>query len=177
MIIVSSLEEAVNAFREHKPSHVVSILDSEEPLPKVFEALPPENHLKVIENCSSAIPCNNGANPSRCCKLIRFGKHWMETTNAEKPLLIHCHQGVARSTAAAYIMLCAIEQGQSEKAIAERLRSAAPHAEPNLLLVSEADAALRRHDRMVDAILDLCPLLRNDLGANCDLASRRLTRP
>ncbi len=157
MIIVSSLEDAQKAFREHKPSHVVSILDSEEPLPKAFADLPPENHLKVIENCSSATPCANGENAPRCRKLISFAQQWMETTNAKTPLLIHCHQGVARSTAAAYIMLCALEEGHSEKAIAERLRNAAPHAEPNLLLVSEADAALCRHDRMIEAILDLCP--------------------
>ncbi|MHA7872274.1 MAG: tyrosine phosphatase family protein, partial [Hyphococcus sp.] len=76
---------------------------------------------------------------------------------AKSPILIHCNEGAARSMAIAYILLCAIDRDHSEKDLAARLRQAAPHADPNLLLISEADAALGRDDRMVEAILDLCP--------------------
>ncbi len=66
--------------------------------------------------------------------------------------------------AAAYIILCAAQDGVCEREIANGLRKAAPHADPNILLISEADKLMGRNDRMVEAILDLPPCS----GANCD---------
>jgi len=153
MIVVSSLGHSEEAFRKYKPSHVISILDYEEPTPPLFDTLPAENHIKLIENCSAASNCNGPHELSRCEKLIALARRW----DGAAPILIHCHQGVSRSMAAAYILMCALAEGRCEKEIAAHLRKAAPHADPNLLLVSEADALLGRNDRMVQAILDLCP--------------------
>ena len=152
MIVVSSLNHAEEAFRRYRPSHVVSILDCEEPTPPAFDALAPENHITLIENCSESAQCDEDKQ-SRCDRLIALARRW----DRKAPVLIHCNQGVARSMAAAYILMCAVEDEHCEKDIAERLRKAAPHADPNLLLVSEADSLLDRDDRMVEAILDLCP--------------------
>lgn len=153
MIIVSSLGHSEEAFRRFKPSHVISILDYDEPTPPIFDTLPAENHLRLIENCSAAANCNEAGDPSRCEKLIALAKSW----EGDSPILIHCHQGVSRSMAAAYIIMCAVAEKRCEKEIAQHLRKAAPHADPNLLLISEADALLGRDDRMVEAVLDLCP--------------------
>lgn len=150
MIVVSSLDHAAEAFERFRPSHVVSILDHEEATPPAFATLAPENHLQLIGNCSETAPCDDAA---RCDKLLKFARRW----DRKAPLLVHCNQGVARSMAAAYIVMCAVEEGRCEKALANRLRNAAPHADPNLLLISEADALLNRDDRMVEAILDLSP--------------------
>ncbi len=146
-IIVSPLEKSEAAFRQHRPSHVVSILDNDEPTPPVFDTLPPENHIKLIENCSRP------GGQARCETLIALAKSW----DGAAPILIHCNKGVARSMAAAYILMCAHNDKLCEKAAAMQLRQAAPHADPNILLISEADALLGRDDRMIEAILDLCP--------------------
>ena len=155
MIIVSSLEHAGAAFKQYAPAYVISILDNDEPTPPVFDSVPAENHLKLIEDCSRSsdpMDCEN-----RCAKLLAIAERWRADAEPRGPILIHCHQGVARSMAVAYILMCAIEQNNCERKIADRLRSAAPHADPNLMLVSEADAMMDRNDRMVEAILDLCP--------------------
>lgn len=152
MIVVSSLSHAAEAYKRFQPSHVVSILDHEEAALPGFEGLAPENHLLLISNCSEKDNCKESETP-RCDKLITLAKNW----DHKAPVLIHCVEGVARSMAAAYIIMCAVEEGHCEKAIAERLRKAAPHADPNLLLISEADDLLQRNDRMVEAILDLHP--------------------
>jgi len=152
MIIVSSLEHAVEAFRRYKPGYVVSILEFGEPTPPIFDTLAPENHIKLIENCSQAAKSGD-CGLTRCATLANLAARW----DGQSPILIHCNQGVARSTAAAYIIMCEIQPNHCEREIATRLRKAAPHAEPNLLLVSEADALLGRNDRMIEAILDLCP--------------------
>ncbi len=155
MIVVSTLEHAEDAFKKYAPGFVISVLDTDEPTPPVFKSIPKGNHLKIIEDCSKAANVEDCEN--RCAKLLALAKNWRAAPAPKPPILIHCHKGVSRSMAIAYVLMCAIETGKCERKIASRLREAAPHADPNLMLVSEADAMLERDDRMVEAILDLCP--------------------
>lgn len=151
MIVVSSFDHAPAAFAQYQPSHVISILDRDEPLSS-FKGLGASHHLRLIGDCSRNAACADD-DDSRCAQLIAFAERWDRCA----PLLIHCSEGVARSMAAAFIILCAVEKDTPESEIAARIRQAAPHADPNLLLVAEADKLLGRQDRMVEAILDLCP--------------------
>lgn len=68
------------------------------------------------------------------------------------PLLVHCYAGVSRSTAAAYMAVCALRPARAESAIAHRLRQASPTATPNRRLIAVADSVLERDGRMVAAI-------------------------
>ena len=81
-------------------------------------------------------------------QLIAFVERW----DRQHPLLIHCYAGVSRSTAAAYISVCALDKGRSEHEIALRLRALSPTATPNPLLVSIADEMLGRKGRMSAAM-------------------------
>ena len=80
--------------------------------------------------------------------LLRFFRSW----DREAPLLIHCYAGVSRSTAAAFMAVCALAPERSEDEIADALRHASPTATPNQRLVALADVALGRSDRMVRAV-------------------------
>lgn len=71
---------------------------------------------------------------------------------ADATLLIHCHAGVSRSTAAAYVLACAHGSPGEEGAWAARLRQASPEATPNALMIALADQALARGGAMVRAI-------------------------
>lgn len=80
--------------------------------------------------------------------LLDFVSKWDRTA----PMIIHCYAGISRSTAAAFIALCALNPGTSEALIARRLREASPWATPNRRLVRLGDEALSRDGRMVEAI-------------------------
>ena len=67
-------------------------------------------------------------------------------------MVVHCYAGISRSTAAAYIGLCALRPDLDEFLLAERLRRAAPSATPNARLVAAADRLLGRRGRMSEAI-------------------------
>ena len=86
-------------------------------------------------------------------QLIDFVESW----DRADPLLIHCHAGISRSTAAAFVALCALNPGACEMAIAVRLRDASPKAWPNRLLVNHADRLLKRRGRMIRAIDHIGP--------------------
>jgi len=145
LIVISSLEAASDAFARYKPGYVISILDRDDAAPAAFCELPASPHLNLSHSA-----CETEMAPA----ILDIAKRWAQS---DENILIHCHRGVARSTAIAYILTCVRECGVCEEAIAKRLRNAAPHADPNVRLVSEADALLGREDRMVGAILDMCP--------------------
>jgi predicted protein tyrosine phosphatase len=81
-------------------------------------------------------------------QLIEFAKAW----DRNEPLVIHCHAGVSRSTAAAFIIACALAPSRRETEIAEAIRRASHTATPNRRMVAIADAMLKRNGRMVAAI-------------------------
>jgi predicted protein tyrosine phosphatase len=81
-------------------------------------------------------------------QLIAFAKTW----DRNEPLVVHCHAGVSRSTAAAFIIACVLTPSRHETEIAEAIRRASHTATPNRRMVTIADALLKRSGRMVAAI-------------------------
>jgi predicted protein tyrosine phosphatase len=80
--------------------------------------------------------------------LLSFVSQW----DRKQPIVVHCFAGISRSTAAAFIMLCALRPEKGEDEIALRLRLASPSATPNIRLVGFADRLLEREGRMIAAI-------------------------
>ena len=67
-------------------------------------------------------------------------------------MLVHCYAGISRSTAAAFIALCALNPHTPEELIASGLRSSSDTASPNRLFIALADKVLRRDGRMIAAV-------------------------
>jgi predicted protein tyrosine phosphatase len=80
--------------------------------------------------------------------LVAFARRW----DRRAPLLIHCYAGVSRSTAAAYVALCALAPHRPEEEIAQALRRASPTATPNARIVALGDDHLGRAGRMTAAV-------------------------
>ncbi len=112
------------------------------------------NHLKIAIN--DIIAPQEGlthASAQHVEELIAFARVW----SRKGPMVVHCWAGISRSTAAAYISLCALNPDVPEKLIAQRLRQASAFASPNRLLVQLADDILGRRGRMSDAIALIGP--------------------
>jgi predicted protein tyrosine phosphatase len=80
--------------------------------------------------------------------LIRFVREWDRTA----PLVIHCFAGISRSTAGAFVTVCALNPHRDEVEIAQALRTASPTATPNARIVEIGDELLGRRGRMRAAI-------------------------
>ena len=106
-------------------------------------------HLKLVMHDIDEL--RDGYTPpseAHVADLLDFVGKW----DCTAPMIIHCYAGISRSTAAAFIALCALNPATPEALIARRLREASASATPNRRLVMLGDAALGRDGRMVDAI-------------------------
>ena len=67
-------------------------------------------------------------------------------------LLVHCHMGVSRSTAAMLTLLAQSNPQESEDSLFERLAEIRPQAWPNSLMIGFADELLSRDGRLTAAL-------------------------
>lgn len=81
-------------------------------------------------------------------QLIDFARAW----DRKNPLVVHCFSGLTRSTAADFIILCALNETIPPPLIALRLREASDTAAPNRVMVAVADQLLGRKGSMIGAI-------------------------
>lgn len=147
-LVVSSLADLPGTVATHGALDVVTLINADTPVERP-SGIAPERHLFLGMNDISA-PSEGLTQPgeNHLDQLLEFGLRW----DRHQPLAIHCWAGISRSTAAAYILACAINPALDEMALAQELRRRAPSATPNALLVSLADSRLGRQGRMIEAI-------------------------
>ena len=132
-------------------SHLVTLINGETPI-STPSSIEPDRHLRLAMNdiCEPqpglVLPCE-----THVADLINFARDW----DRQAPLLIHCWAGISRSTAAAFISLCALNPKGLELELARALRRASPTAYPNRLLIALADEILTRNGRMITAMEDI----------------------
>ncbi|WP_293866680.1 tyrosine phosphatase family protein [uncultured Alsobacter sp.] len=142
---LSRLHETVEA---SGASHVVTLINVSTPVERPA-SIPQERHLFI--GVSDIVQDMDGhvlPGQDHVERLLGFVRQW----DREKPMVIHCWAGISRSTAAAFISLCALRPDRDEAELARELRLRAPSATPNARLVSVADALLRREGRMTEAV-------------------------
>lgn len=72
--------------------------------------------------------------------------------DATRHLLVHCHAGISRSTAAMISLLAQAYPREDEELLFERVRQICPQAWPNSLMIGYADEILGREGRLVAAL-------------------------
>jgi predicted protein tyrosine phosphatase len=148
MIHVCSLARLHDTVEETGARHVVTLLGDEANVVRPA-CVPAENHLWLRMH-DIAAPMDGYITPeaNHIERLVGFVRGWDRTT----PMVVHCFAGISRSTAAAFVAVCALNPQRREHDIAWALRRASPTALPNLRIVQFADRTLARDGRMVAAI-------------------------
>jgi len=150
MIIVACKSDVERVVADHPDARVVSLVERAADAPEC--ACVADDRRLIVDLADICGSANESPCAAAAQKLVAFVQDWSPDAG---PLVLHCEQGVSRSTAAAFIVLCAKEPFADECDLARRLREAAPHADPNLTLVHLGDAVLGREGRMLNAVLDL----------------------
>jgi predicted protein tyrosine phosphatase len=128
--------------------HVVTLLSAGDHVERP-SGVPADNHLvQRMHDISEPLDGHVAPDAEHVEDLIDFVRGWDRTT----PLVVHCWAGISRSTAAAFVTVCALRPERDEHEIAWAIRRASPTATPNIRIVKFADAMLDRKGRMVAAI-------------------------
>jgi predicted protein tyrosine phosphatase len=147
-IFVAPLSLVQTTVADARVSHLVTLINGET-LIDTPPSIDKGRHLRLSMN-DICEPRDGLVVPheDHVADLIQFALDW----DQKAPLLIHCWAGISRSTAAAFISLCALNPETEEHALARALRRASPTAYPNRRLVALADGVLSRKGRMTKAV-------------------------
>jgi predicted protein tyrosine phosphatase len=150
-------------------SHVLSILDPDWPVPTAFGAFG-EHHrleLRFHDVIEPDIPGMLPPQEEHVAALLAFGRDLMAGLTPDSRLVVHCHAGVSRSTAAmALILAQALPRVPAGRILHEVLRIR-PQAWPNLRIVEMGDRLLSRGADLLAATHEI---YRTQLRSRPDLA-------
>ena len=147
-IHVCALRHVPEMVKHTGARHLISAINAYF-IPETPTAISDDRHLKLdMNDIVEAQPDLMLPNTGHVAKLLDFVQSW----DKQAPILIHCYAGLSRSTAAAFIALCALNPRTPEDAIAHALRRSSDTATPNRLFVALADKAMRREGRMIAAL-------------------------
>jgi predicted protein tyrosine phosphatase len=131
-----------------KAGRLITLINAATPVERPA-SIAPERHLFLAVN-DIVEPIEGLITPQaqHVQRLLDFVGDW----DREQPIVIHCFAGISRSTAAAFILVCALARHRDELEVAQALRAASVYAYPNRLLVRLGDELLGRRGRMVEAV-------------------------
>jgi predicted protein tyrosine phosphatase len=132
-------------------THVLSILDPDWPDPPAFAAFPPHHRLALrFNDIIDPRPDQLAPASADVARLLAFGRE--PDLTAGSHLLIHCHAGVSRSTAAAALILAQARPDRAAREALEAVAQLRPRAWPNLRILEFGDALLGRNGELVAAV-------------------------
>jgi predicted protein tyrosine phosphatase len=141
---VCGLEElAGHSSRE--VSHVLSILDPDEPEPEAFGAYGEHARLEmrfhdIIEETAGHV----APTPDDVAKMLAFGRDSEAEAGSLRHLLVHCHMGISRSTAMMALLLAQSQTVLSADTIMQHILAMRDKAWPNLRILEYGEAILGR---------------------------------
>lgn len=156
-LIVCGLADVASVVAATKADALVSVLHPEL-IPDTPDSIAVENHFKLaIDDIEAPYTGLQHAKNDDIDTLCRFARDWHDRSAANgsaevSTMVVHCYAGVSRSTAAAFVILCALNPRLDEVAVGTYLRSLSPTAAPNRLIVSLGDDVLQRRGRMTKAV-------------------------
>ena len=148
MIYVCSLAALPATVETTGASHILTVMANVEQVRRPASVLE-ANHLRIsMDDINEQIDGFVAPSGAHVEQALTFIRKW----DRAAPLVIHCYAGISRSTASAFMAVCALNPQQDEMTIADKIRKASPSASPNRLIVTLADQVLERQGRMIRAL-------------------------
>jgi len=143
-ITICGIEE-LSCHAEGKVSHVLSILDPDHQEPEAFGAY--GEHAKLELRFKDVIEDGPGADapqPQDVEQVLSFGRDILRDPEALRHLLVHCHMGVSRSTAAMTLLLAQAQPHMSGRDVLYEVLAIRDKAWPNLRILELGEEQLGR---------------------------------
>ncbi|WP_429811691.1 tyrosine phosphatase family protein [Ensifer sp. B1-9] len=154
MLTVCGIEELPGQ-SSRNVTHVLSIVDPELPDLEAFDAY--GEHRRTIlrfHDIIEAAPNRVMPRPDHVEAILRFGTDFLmrEDREAASHVLVHCHMGVSRSTAAMLTLMAQANPEESGEKLFARLAAIRPQAWPNSQMIVFADELLGRAGELTTAL-------------------------
>jgi len=163
-------------------SHVLSVLDPDWPEIEAFGTYGEHERVTLrFHDVIDPAPDRIMPAPEHVASILSFGEGLRVSAAGRKAghLLVHCHMGISRSTAAMLALMAQADPHEDADALFTRLREIRPQAWPNSVMVGFADEQLGRGGRLTEALgrhyghqIGVQPKYRtwmNDLGRKREL--------
>ena len=132
-------------------SHVLSIIDTHEPRPPALDDFYGVDHELIrFDDVVAEYPGFEACTLAHIVRVLEFGER--VHANPKGHVLVHCHAGISRSTAAAAILMAQHAPGQEEAAFL-RLLDLRKHGWPNTRMVEFADQLLKRDGALLRGLV------------------------
>ncbi|MDR7037636.1 putative protein tyrosine phosphatase [Methylobacterium sp. BE186] len=145
---VCGLEE-LSGHAERGVSHVLSLLDPGTEEPEIFGRFPA--HRRTTLRFHDCLGPGEGLTPPErddVAAILAFGAQ----TGGAAHLLVHCHYGLSRSTAALLALFAQADPGAGAGALVARLHALREPAWPNARMIGFADDLLGRSGTLSEAV-------------------------
>jgi predicted protein tyrosine phosphatase len=151
LLTICGLEE-LSEYGSRGVTHLLSILDPGYPEPEALGAF--DGHRIMLRFHDAIEPAPGLVMPSKqhVETVLDFGRTLAASAQQSGHLLVHCHVGVSRSTAAMVCLLTQAHSREDEDRIFARLLELRPKAWPNSRMIAFADELLGRGNRLNAAL-------------------------
>jgi predicted protein tyrosine phosphatase len=143
--------EELTGHSDRSVTHVLSVLDPEWPEIESFKGF--GDHVRTtlrFHDIIEPLPGKIAPERSDVEQIVQFGQGLASGADIRREghLLVHCHMGISRSTAAMLTLLAQTYPDESEARLYARLREIRPQSWPNSRMVAFADDYLGRGGRL-----------------------------
>ncbi len=150
-ITVCGLEELAG-HADRQVSHVLSILDPDQPEPEAFGGYGEHARLELkFHDVIQEMPGFEAPQVEHVEKMLAFGQDLLRDPEPARHLLVHCHAGISRSTAAMTLLLAQAQPGLGADEVLAQVVHIREKAWPNLRILSMGAELLGRQGEFIEA--------------------------
>ena len=146
-IIICGLADIQNCVDKYNPDKMLTIINKNFS-PETPQGMDKSRHIKMLIDDISE-PRDGFILPEK-----HHAQELLDFTNdldISKPLLVHCHMGISRSTATS-LGVAAKYDPENIEIIIEKLKEIAPHASPNKIMTQYYDEILGLNSRLFSSL-------------------------
>ncbi|WP_227321439.1 tyrosine phosphatase family protein [Acidisoma silvae] len=136
-------------------THVLSILDPDHPVPEAFGQYGEHARLELrFHDIIDPQPGMVLPSEADIAAILAFGRS-VQASGPAARLLVHCHAGISRSTAALALIIAQARPDSSAESVLGQVHGIREKTWPNLRMIELGDGALGRDGRLTEAVFDL----------------------
>jgi predicted protein tyrosine phosphatase/cytoskeletal protein CcmA (bactofilin family) len=138
---------------DRQVSHVLSILEPDQAEPEAFGAYGEHARLELkFHDIIQEMPGFIAPQPDHISKMLEFGRDLLSHPENVRHLLVHCHAGISRSTAAMTLLLAQAQPDLSAADVLAQVVRVRSKAWPNLRILALGEEQLGRKGEFTRAV-------------------------